>query len=63
MSTDRGMDKNVVYIYIHIYICTCNGIFFSQKKERNNVICNSMDEPRDYHKSESEVNQRKTIYK
>ena len=30
---------------VHIY----NGILLSHRKERNNAICNNMDEPGDYH--------------
>ena len=37
MSIDRGMDKDVVYLY--------NGILFSHKKEWNNAICRNMMDP------------------
>ena len=50
MSIDRGMDKDVVYIYIYIYAMEYSSV---KKKERNNVICNSVDEPRDYHTKRS----------
>ena len=40
MSTDRGMDKGVVY--------THNGILLSYKKEWNLAICNNMDGAREY---------------
>ena len=40
MSAVRGMDEeNAVYIYTYI------GVFFSLKKERNLIFCNTMDEP------------------
>ena len=39
MSIDRWMDKEDV---VHII----NGMLLSLKKEWNNVICNSVDEPR-----------------
>ena len=41
MSTDRGMDKDVVLLY--------NAVLLNHKKERNNAICSKMDGPRDYH--------------
>ena len=37
MSTDRGMDKDVVYRY--------NGVLLSHKKEWNLAICDNMDGP------------------
>ena len=43
MSTDRQMDKDVVYIH------TYNGILLSHKKERNNAICSNISGHRDYH--------------
>ena len=30
-------------------VCVCNGILFSQKKERNNAICSNTEGLRDYH--------------
>ena len=49
-----------VSIHTHnVSIHTHNGILLSHKKEVNNVICNNMDRPRDYHirwsKSETEI--------
>ena len=41
MSINRGMNKDVVYIY--------NGILLSYKKELNGVICKDVDGPRDCH--------------
>lgn len=42
MSTDRRMDKDVVYIY--------NGIFLShQKKKKNNATYSNMGGPIDYY--------------
>ena len=40
MSTDRGMDKDVVH-------SIDNGILLGHKKEWNNAICINMDGPRD----------------
>ena len=42
MFINREMDKEDV-------VNICYRILFSHKKERNNAICNNMDEPRDYH--------------
>ena len=42
MSTDRGMDKEVV---VHIH----NGILFSHKKENSLACSNDVDEPRGYY--------------
>ena len=47
MSTDRGMDKEVVaHIYIYIYIYIHNGILLSHRKECH---LQRHDGPRDYH--------------
>ena len=35
--------------YRRYCVCTYNGVILSSKKEWNNVICNNMDEPGDYH--------------
>ena len=39
ISTERGMEKDVVQIY--------NGILLSHKNEQNSTICGDVDEPRD----------------
>ena len=57
MSTDRWMDKDVVYIYINIY----NGILLSCKKELINAICSNVDGPRDYHTKWSKLEREKQI--
>lgn len=41
MSTDRRMDKDVVYIY--------NGIFLSHKEKKNNATYSNMGGPIDYY--------------
>ena len=41
MSTDRGMDKDVMHIH--------NGVLLSHKKEGNNSICSTMDGLGNYH--------------
>ena len=51
MSIDKWMDKkDVVYIYICIYIAEyIYRLILSHKKERKNAICSNMDGPRCYH--------------
>ena len=41
MSFNRGMNKDRVNM--------CNGILLTHQKQWNNVNCNNIDEPRDYH--------------
>ena len=53
MSTDRWMDKDVVYTYSEILLI--------HKKERNNAICSNMDESRDYHTKWSKPNRERQI--
>ena len=48
------MDKEDV---VHIY----NGILLSHKKERNNVISNNMDGPRDYHTKRNKSERERQI--
>ena len=57
MFTNRGMDSKEV---VHVY----NGILLSHKKEWNNAICSSMDEPRDCHTewSKSKKNTQYCLY-
>ena len=51
------MDKDVVCMYIYIYIYTHTHTYthtqLSQRKERNFVIYNNMDGPRDSHTKQS----------
>ena len=42
---------------VHIY----NGILLSHKKERNNVISNNMDGPRDYHTKRNKSERERQI--
>ena len=42
MSTDRGRMKEMGYIYTMEY-------YSATKKNKINVICRHMDEPKDYH--------------
>ena len=54
MPVNKRMDKEDV---VHIH----NAILLSHKKEWNNVICSSMDGPRDYHSKWSKSQRERQI--
>ena len=54
MSTERGMDKDVAYMYTH------NGIL-PIIKEWNNAICSSMNGPRYYHGEWSKSDRKRQL--
>ena len=56
------MDREVLYIYVYMCVCTHTLWNISHKKGWNDAISSHMDGPRDYHIKWSQTEKRNIIW-